>query len=337
MIWFVWWLGFGLAPSSVGRSRLRSSFGKCFQNVTEKFREFRFAAAWGVRYECVMFENARERIDSHQHFWSYDPAQYPWIAPGSALQRDWLPSDLAPLLADGGFGGSIAVQARQTVEESRWLLELAEHHSFIKGVVGWLDLRSPAIESQLEAFSRHPKFVGVRHVAQDEPDDRFLLSEAFLIGIAALNRHRLAYDLLVYPRQLTAAIVLAAKFPAQMFVLDHIGKPPIRDGTMTPWKERIQELAKAPNVWCKVSGMVTEADHAGWKASDLRPYLDVVFEAFGPNRLMFGSDWPVCLLASSYDRVAGVVEDYVSQLTKAEQADLFGGNARRFYRIAPSA
>jgi L-fuconolactonase len=272
-------------------------------------------------------------LDSHQHFWNYDAAQYPWIPPGSPLQRNWLPPDLAPLLKAAGLDGCIAVQARQTVEESRWLLELAEHHAIIKGVVGWVDLRSPEVDRDLAALASHPKFRGVRHVVQDEPDDRFMLGTEFQRGIGKLRAHHLTYDLLLFPRQLPAAIELVRRFPEQPFVLDHIAKPPIMDGTLSPWREQIRELAKAPNVLCKVSGMVTEANLAAWKPEDFRPFLDVVFEAFGEDRLMYGSDWPVCLKAGTYAQVHGLVADYTRNLSASAKEKFVGGNAARFYGL----
>ena len=271
------------------------------------------------------------KLDAHQHFWSYDAAQYPWIPPGSALHRDWLPGDLAPLLAAAELGGCIAVQARQTVEESRWLLELAERHPIIKGVVGWVDLRCANVGEVLGELARHPRFVGVRHVVQDEADDDFMLGADFLRGIGELRAHRLTYDILIYPRQLPAAIALAQRFPGQPFVLDHLAKPAIKAGTLSPWREQIRELAQAPNVLCKVSGMVTEADAQAWQAADFRPYLDVVFEAFGEDRLMFGSDWPVCLLAAEYAQVCALIRDYLTPLPASAQAKVLGGNAARFY------
>ncbi len=271
------------------------------------------------------------KLDAHQHFWSYDAAQYPWIPRGSALHRDWLPGDLAPLLAAAGLDGCIAVQARQTAEESRWLLELAEHHAIIKGVVGWVDLRAARVGEELAVLARHPRFVGVRHVVQDEPDDDFMLGADFLRGIGALRAHKLTYDILITPRQLPAAIALVKRFPEQPFVLDHIAKPAIKAGTLSPWREQIRELAKAPNVLCKVSGMVTEADAKAWKPADFRPYLDVVFEAFGEDRLMYGSDWPVCLLAAEYAQVFALVRDYLAPLSAEAQAKVLGENAARFY------
>jgi L-fuconolactonase len=271
------------------------------------------------------------RLDAHQHFWSYDAAQYPWIPPGSPLHRSWLPDDLAALQRPLGFDGSIAVQARQVIEESDWLLGLADQHGTVKGVVGWVDLRSDRVEADLERLAQHPKFVGVRHVVQEEPDDAFMLGQDFQRGISKLAAYGLTYDILIFPKQLEAAIRLAENFPAQPFVLDHIAKPPIKAGSVEPWASQIRRLAQLPNVHCKVSGMLTEADHQTWKAVQFQPYLDIVFEAFGLSRLMYGSDWPVCLFAGSYQQAYRLVDDYTRGLTDAERTGLFGGNAATFY------
>jgi len=271
------------------------------------------------------------RLDAHQHFWSYDAAQYPWIPPGSPLHRSWLPDDLAALQRPLGFDGSIAVQARQVIEESDWLLGLADQHETVKGVVGWVDLRSDRVEADLERLAQHPKFVGVRHVVQEEPDDAFMLGQDFQRGISKLAAYGLTYDILIFPKQLEAAIRLAENFPAQPFVLDHIAKPPIKAGSVEPWASQIRRLAQFPNVHCKVSGMLTEADHQTWKAAQFQPYLDIVFEAFGLARLMYGSDWPVCLFAGSYQQAYRLVDDYTRGLTDAERTGLFGGNAATFY------
>jgi L-fuconolactonase len=271
------------------------------------------------------------RLDAHQHFWKFDPAEYSWIHADWPIRQDFLPDDLAPLLGQSGIEGCIAVQARQTVEETQWLLDLATQHPIIKGVVGWVDLRSDAIEERLGTFSKNPKLVGVRHVVQDEPDDRFMLGAEFMRGIAALAQFRLTYDILITPRQLPAAIELVKSFPKQAFVVDHIAKPFIRQGALSPWREQIRELAKSQNVFCKISGMVTEADWAQWKPADFAPYLDVVFDAFGPDRLMFGSDWPVCLLAAPYHRVFSLVEDWLVQLKPRQRQRVLGGNCDRFY------
>ena len=275
-------------------------------------------------------------IDSHQHFWRYDEAQYPWIPKGSPLHRDWLPDDLAPLLAKAELDGSIAVQARQSLVESRWLLELADRHPLIKGFVGWVDLRSKQVAAQLAEFAGNPKFVGVRHVVQDELDDQFMLRPDFLRGIAQLKEFDLTYDILIFPKQLPAAIELVKRFPEQPFVLDHIAKPLIKDSVISPWREQICELAKCGNVFCKVSGMVTEANWTGWQPDDFKPYLEVVFEAFAEDRLMFGSDWPVCQLAGSYEQVHRLVRDYVKPLPSRARRKIFGENAARFYGLTPS-
>ncbi len=251
----------------------------------------------------------------------------------AALKRNFLPADLKPLLAASGFEGCVAVQARQSLEETRWLLQLAVQNDFIKGVVGWVDLRAPEVEKQLAVFAGNRLLVGVRHVVQDEPDDAFMLREDFQRGVAQLAEYGLAYDLLVFPRQLRAVVGLVQAFPEQRFVLDHIAKPLIAEGKMEPWATEIRELARAGNVTCKLSGMVTEAKWTGWKAEDFRPYLDVVFEAFGTERLMIGSDWPVCTLAGDYVSVVGIVKDYVAQLPVEQRDGVLGGNCARTYGI----
>ncbi|MBI3417410.1 MAG: amidohydrolase family protein [Verrucomicrobia bacterium] len=274
------------------------------------------------------------RIDSHQHFWIYDASEYPWMTDRlAAIRRDFLPADLQREQAKVSLDGSIAVQARQSLKESRWLLELAEREPVIHGVVGWVDLQSVEVWQQLAELAPHGKFVGVRHVVQDEPEDNFMLRPAFLRGIGQLKQFELAYDLLVFPRQLPAAIQLARQFPEQRFVLDHLAKPAIKAGKLAPWERDLRELAKSPNVFCKISGMVTEADWSAWRPADFRPCLDVVFAAFGEDRVMFGSDWPVCLLAASYEEVFGIARDYFCQFSAATQAKFFGGNAARFYRL----
>ncbi len=272
-------------------------------------------------------------IDSHQHFWNYDEPQYPWIPKGSPLHRDWLPLDWQQAAEKVGVHGSVAVQARQTIEETRWLLALAEKFLSVRGVVGWLDLRSPEIEAQLTEFSQHPKFVGVRHVVQDEPDDNFMLRSDFVNGIARLKQFGLTYDILIFPKQLPAAIELVRRFPSQPFVLDHIAKPSIKDGVLSPWREQIRELAKAPNLFCKVSGLVTEAKFRAWANEDFRPYLDVVFDAFGEARLMFGSDWPVCLLSASYEEVFRIIDNYLQKFSGEARSKIFEENAAKFYGL----
>jgi L-fuconolactonase len=277
------------------------------------------------------------RIDAHQHFWQYSAADYGWINESMAvLKRDFLPGDLAALLDANGLDSSIAVQARQSLEETRWLLGLAKENNRIKGVVGWVDLRSPELPEQLNKFSESTKLVGVRHVVQDEPDDAFLLRPEFRRGIAQLAAFDLVYDLLLYPRQLPAAVQLVREFPEQAFVLDHIAKPSIADGVLEPWRSRIRALAQFPNVTCKLSGMVTEARWQGWRYADFVPYLDVVFEAFGPARLMIGSDWPVCTVSADYARTLDIVQKYIERLSAAEREAVLGGNCARVYRIVDS-
>jgi L-fuconolactonase len=249
------------------------------------------------------------------------------------LKRDYLPEDLQPLLSSLHFDGCIAVQARQRLEETRWLLELAEGYDFIQGVMGWLDLRSPELPNQLEQFARHPKLVGVRHVLQDEPDDTFMLQPEFRRGIAQLQSFGLIYDLLLFPKHLPFASQLVDDFPGQQFILDHIAKPPIAEGQLSPWREHLRELATHPNVACKLSGMVTEAKWNQWQPEDFCPYLDIVFEAFGPDRLMIGSDWPVCLLSGNYGSTMQIVMDYVQQLSIEAQRAILGDNCARLYRI----
>jgi len=275
-------------------------------------------------------------IDAHQHFWVYDPHEYDWIDDSMALlRRDFLPADLQPELERSGLQGSVAVQARQTLEETRWLLELAAGAPFILGVVGWVDLRSPQVSSQLETFARNPKLVGIRHVVQAEPDDQFLLQPEFLRGIALLEEFDLAYDILIYTRHLAVATEFVQRFPRQRFVLDHLAKPPIKAGEIDGWARGIRELAKFPSVVCKLSGMVTEADWARWKPEQLTPYLDVAFEFFGANRLMIGSDWPVCTVAASYSRVIDVVKNYLNRHTPEARDAVLGGNAQQFWKLKP--
>lgn len=274
------------------------------------------------------------RIDAHQHFWAYSAAEYPWIGPGmERLARDYLPAHLEPLLAAEGIAGSVAVQARQSVAESRWLLDLAAAHPLVKGVVGWVDLQSAKVDDDLHALAADPKFVGVRHVVQDESDPRFVLGEAFVRGVRHLHRHGLTYDLLLHVEQLPAAIELVGLLPEQPFVVDHLAKPRIAIGAIADWSRDIRALARHANVSCKVSGMVTEAVWQGWKQDDFTPYLDVVLDAFGPERLMVGSDWPVCLLAGEYAEVAAIPRAYFSRLSPDERALVEGGTAVRFYGL----
>jgi L-fuconolactonase len=274
-------------------------------------------------------------IDAHQHFWIYSQGEYDWIDEAMAsIRRDFLPGDLKPQLESNGFQGSVLVQVRQTLEETRWLLELAANNPFILGVVGWADLRSPRLRAELEPFAGKTKLVGIRHIVQSEPDD-FLLQPDFLRGISILEEFDLAYDLLIYSKHLPIAAKFVKRFPRQRFVLDHLAKPPIKSGAVDLWARGIRELSSFPNVFAKVSGLVTEADWQAWKPEDIRPYLDVAFECFGPSRLMIGSDWPVCTVAASYARVVDLVKDYRSGFAAEEHQAVLGGNAAKFWRLQP--
>ena len=273
-------------------------------------------------------------IDSHQHFWRYDAAEYEWIDDSmSVLRRDFLPSDARREMDLAGVDACVAVQARQTIQETRWLLELADSATFIAAVVGWVDLQADDAEAQLAMFAGHSKLAGVRHIVQSEPDPRFLLRPAFCRGIALLEALDLTYDILIYPRHLPAAIELVSRFPRQRFVLDHLAKPEIRTGEIREWERHIRELAEARNVWCKVSGLVTEADWTRWTAADVRPYLDVAFDCFGAHRLLAGSDWPVCTVAADYGRTMSLLTDYLEHRPSSERDAVLGGNAARFWGL----
>lgn len=274
------------------------------------------------------------KIDSHQHFWRYNPTEFGWINDRmQVIRRDFIPADLRPELDQAGFDGSVAVQARQKTEETTWLLELAATYSYIRGVVGWVDLCSTEVAVHLEHFATNKKLVGVRHVIHDEPDDNFMLRPDFLRGIEHLHKFGLTYDILVFPKHLPNTLQFVRSFPDQVFILDHIAKPDIRNQIFSPWKENIAELAKFPNVYCKLSGMVTEANPDLWIPRDFNPYLDTVLENFGSQRVMIGSDWPVCTVAGSYSQVMGIVRNYIEKLTPTEQSMILGENACRIYNI----
>ena len=276
------------------------------------------------------------RIDSHQHFWRYSPAEYGWIDDRMArIRRDFLPDDLAPLLAASGLDGAVAVQARSSLEETRFLLELAREHDCVKGVVGWADLCGDDLDAVLDELCQEPSLRGLRHVVQDEPDDDFLRRADFQAGVRKLAARGLVYDILIYPRQLDAAVAFAAALPDQPFVLDHLAKPDIAGARADNWRGGFRELAAMDHVLCKVSGMVTEAKWNAWQPDDFRAYMDEALDAFGIDRLMFGSDWPVALLAADgYQDVYQLVADWAAQLSEDEQAKLFGGNAARFYGLS---
>jgi len=274
------------------------------------------------------------KIDSHQHFWSYNSNEYGWISNDmEILQKDYLPDHLKTELSSTGFDGSVAVQARQSLAETQWLLNLADQHSFIKGVIGWVDLCSPDVEEHLIQFSGNPKLVGIRHVIHDEQDENFMLRKSFMRGIAYLKKFGLTYDILVFPRHLSNTIQLVSQFPEQVFILDHIAKPSIKDKKISPWKEHIEKLARFRNVYCKLSGMVTEANVKNWQQEELIPYLNIVFDAFGTNRLLIGSDWPVCRLAGSYKQIMQVVLDYIISFPEQDKKNILGENAIKAYDL----
>jgi L-fuconolactonase len=273
-------------------------------------------------------------IDAHQHFWRYNPAEYGWIDEGmSRIRRDFLPADLRENLLATGFDGSVAVQARQTLEETAWLLELAHDANVIRGVVGWVPLASDSARNELERFTADPFLKGVRHVVQDEPDDDFILGENFNRGVALLREFHLVYDILIFERHLPQAAAFVDRHPNQVFVLDHIAKPNIRAGQIEPWKRNIASLAERQNVYCKLSGLVTEADIENPSYEALLPCMETVLEAFGPGRLMFGSDWPVCLLACEYATWTGWVRDVISSLSPTEQSRILGDTAAEAYKL----
>jgi L-fuconolactonase len=279
---------------------------------------------------------AAVRLDAHQHFWRYAPAELGWIdARMERIRRDFLPSDLAPELAALGFDGCVAVQARSTSAETEFLLGLAREHAFVRGVVGWVDLCAPDVARELARFARDPRFKGVRHVVQDEPDPEFLLRADFQRGVAELARFDLGYDVLVYPEHLAVARRFLERFPGQTMVLDHLAKPRIARGERAGWERDFRDLGQFPQLVCKVSGLVTEAVWNAWKPDDFRFYLDVALETFGPERLLFGSDWPVCLLAAeSYRAVAELVLAWAEELPCDARVGLLGANAARVYHIA---
>jgi L-fuconolactonase len=272
-------------------------------------------------------------IDSHQHFWKYDPETHAWIDDRmKVIRRDFMPDDLEPLFDDLSVDGCVAVQADQTEEETDFLLNLADRYMFIKAVVGWIDLWDEKFEERLEKFSGRPKLAGFRHILQAEDPEK-MLEPAFLRGMKTLQKNGYTYDILIYPKHQDAAIELVRRCPGQKFVVDHLAKPDIKNQIFEPWAEKMEHLAKSENVFCKVSGLVTEADWNRWKPSDLKPYLDTVFEVFGTRRILYGSDWPVCLLAGSYKEVYSVVTDYLSDFSNGEKKDVMGENAIRFYGI----
>jgi L-fuconolactonase len=274
------------------------------------------------------------KIDSHHHFWRYNPTEYGWINDAMrVIGLDFLPPDLQREIENVGIDGVVSVQARQTLDETRWLIDLAEQYDFIRGVVGWVPLVQPEIRTYLDELKSRPHLKGVRHVVQDEPNDDYILREDFNAGVRALADYNLVYDILIYERHLPQAIEFVDRHPNQVFVLDHLAKPRAKEKKLEPWQTNISRLAERENVFCKLSGLVTEADWNDWTDAQLSVYLDTVLEAFGPRRLMFGSDWPVCLLASSYSKWYEVANGFCAKLSSAEQARIFGETAIEAYRL----
>jgi len=273
-------------------------------------------------------------IDAHHHLWKFNEADYAWMDKSmSILKKNYLPADLEKQLGGTDVVGTVVVQARQNLDETRWLLEMAGRYPFIKGVVGWFDLCSENLQAQLNEFTDDPRLVGARHVIHDEPDDDFMLRPAFVKGMEKLVQYNLSYDLLLFPKHLQRAFELVSLFPDQRFVLDHLSKPFIKAGILDPWREEIAALASQSNVWCKISGMVTEADHEHWKYEDFIPYLDTVIEAFGTDRIMLGSDWPVCRLAGEYHQVMDIPARYFNDLDPFDREKIFSLNCIECYEL----
>lgn len=273
-------------------------------------------------------------IDSHQHFWNYEPMKHSWIDDDmSVIRRDFSPADLKKVYEAHAIDGCVAVQADQTLDETDFLVRLAQENDFIKGVVGWADLRDAHIDTVLERYSANKKLKGWRHVVQGESDHNFLIRPEFLRGISYLEKYEYTYDILVFPHQLGATLEFVKNFPHQKFVIDHIAKPYIKDGFYEGWAVLMTEIAKQANVFCKISGMITEADYASWKPQQITPYMDLVLDCFGPERMMYGSDWPVCLVAGNYGEVKDLVVDFIDTLSQTEKAAIMGDNAITFYNL----
>ncbi|HUX20743.1 MAG TPA: amidohydrolase family protein [Spirochaetia bacterium] len=276
-------------------------------------------------------------VDAHQHFISYTASDYPWIDEQSKpLMRDFLPNELEAACRGVGVDGTVAVQARQTIEETEWLLELARGNPTILGVVGWVDMRDPGLASILERYAGEPHLKGVRHVLHDEADDDFMLREDFCRGVGMLKRFGLTYDLLIFARHLPQTLELVRRYPGQAFVIDHIAKPSIGEGKLEEWLQLLRPVSECPNVFCKLSGMVTEARSGLWRSGILNPYIENVLELFGPDRTMFGSDWPVCTIEAGYGEVLGIVQEATATWSPVERSMIFGGTASRFYGLEGS-
>jgi len=273
-------------------------------------------------------------IDSHQHFWKYEPVKHSWIDDDmSSIRRDFLPSDLKKVYSENGIDGCVAVQADQTLGETDFLLSLANENDFIKGVVGWVDLRAKNVDEVLEEYHPKKKIKGWRHVVQGEADHNFLVRKDFLRGVSFLEKYDYVYDILIFPHQLGATLEFVKQFPHQRFVIDHIAKPYIKDGFFEGWAVLMKEIAKHENVHCKLSGMITEADYNTWTPQQIIPYMDWVLKSFGAERIMYGSDWPVCLVAGNYTKVKDLVVNFIKTLSETEQKKIMGENAINFYNL----
>ena len=275
------------------------------------------------------------RIDAHHHFWELKRLDYRWLNASQleSIRRDFGPDDLRPLIQRKGIDQTVLVQTLHSLEENRWALSLVEAHDWIAGVVGWIDLTHPLCAAQLEEFEKHPKFVGIRHLVHDEEDDDFLLREDVMHGLSVLESHGIPFDLLFYVQHLRHVPALASRRPHLRMVIDHLAKPRIKDRTIDDWKRDLQAAAHCPNVWCKLSGLITEASWGDWTSADLKPYVHAALDAFGADRCMFGSDWPVCLLAGSYDQVIESLEDALGPISASERTAIFGGTAKEFYSL----
>lgn len=275
------------------------------------------------------------RIDSHQHFWDLEKLPYPWMPPApSVLRRNYLPADLKPILDNNRFDGCVFVQATQVDQEAEWVLKLADENPFIKGAVLWVNLKDERVGARLDQLQKHPRFKGVRHIVHDEQDNNWVLQPDVIRGLKELERRDIPYDLLIKPPQLHVAVPLAEKLPRLRMVIDHIAKPYIAEKKMEPWAKQMEEISKAKQIFVKLSGMITEADHKAWKASDLTPYVHHVYQLWGPERCMFGSDWPVCLLAGSWKQVLAAFTQALGPLKQDVREQLLGGTAARFYKLS---
>ncbi len=273
-------------------------------------------------------------IDSHHHFWKYDPVEYDWIDDKmKVIRKDFLPGNLEREINNSGVDGVVTVQARQSIVETEWILNMASENDFIKGTVGWLPIADDNFKIHLEKYASHEKLVALRHVIQGEPDNNFILGEKFNKGISQLMEYDLVYDILIFERHLPQTIEFVKNHPNQVFVLDHIAKPLIAKNELSPWRENILKLAQNDNVYCKMSGMVTEADFTQWTEDQLKPYFDTVIEAFGSDRLMFGSDWPVCLVGVEYKQWFELIKKQIKTLSKEEQDSILGENAIKAYKL----